>query len=251
MANQKNLHDGHRERMRERYINEGSDGLADHEMLEMLLYHGISRGNTNETAHRLLDCFGTLENVINADIRELQSIDGVGKVTAHMIAMVGEVYRRMAKQSCEMPKMYDKTEHVIQFLQSHFVGETVEKVYLMLLDNGLRVLNFVCLKEGSINAVGLDPRTIVNHVVESHASAIVLAHNHPGGVAIPSDEDIQVTEYLKRYLEGLQITLLEHFVFAGNRYLPILDETRDSQPMQVERHFGAVYLERHGEKPDT
>lgn len=239
----KNIHKGHRKRMRDRYII-AKEGMSDHELLEMLLYYAIPRSNTNETAHHLLDYFGSLEGVVNADVNELRLIDGVGEKAAVLLTLLGESIRRIARQSCEMPKNYNKTQAIITYIEHLFVGETVEKLYLLLFDNGLKMLNCVCLNEGIVNLVRVEPRTILEHAMRQNASAVVLAHNHPGGVAVPSSDDITCTHQLQTLLHTMGVELLEHFVFAGNRYLPILN-CPDSAPMPVENSFYSSYAARH------
>lgn len=250
MANEttKNVHAGHRKRMKERYLA-SKHGFSDHEILEMLLYYAIPRSNTNETAHLLLDYFGSLEGVVNADVKELSSIDGVGQNAAMLLSMLGDVIRRIARESCEAPKSYNKTQAIITYIQHLFVGETVEKLYLLLFDNGLKMLGCVCLSEGIVNLVHVEPRTIMEHTIRHNASAVVLAHNHPNGVAVPSVDDIESTKQLRTMLGKLKIELLEHFVFAGDRYLPILN-CADGAPARVENSFYSTYAKRHDTEKD-
>lgn len=238
-----NPHDGHRKRMRERFLH-APTSFSDHEVLEMLLYHAIPRSNTNETAHHLLDRFGSLEGVLNADVRELRRMDGVGPTAALMLTLMGETFRRIARKACKAPKSYRQTKELIAYMQHLFVGETTEKLYLLLYDNSLNLLNCVCLNEGAVNCVQVSPRTIMENVVHENASAIVLAHNHPNGIAVPSSDDIEATKNLKIALGKIQIELLEHFVFAGDRYLPILNDPYGS-PAQVENSFYATYAAKH------
>ena len=255
MEKEKNIHEGHRKRMRERYLSSGPCGFADHELLEMMLFHSIPRGNTNETAHDLLDCFGSLERVLCADAKELCAVDGVGESTALMLSMMGEVFRRMARERCELPKSYNQTEMVMRYLHHQFVGETSEKVYMLLLDNGLKILGCVCLNEGTVNAVRLDARTILEHAMRGKVSAVVLAHNHPGGTAIPSEDDIMATYRIKNLLQEVSVILLEHFVFSDDHYLAILDQepqvdlTKAYEPLPIKNDFYHSFLNEREKEP--
>lgn len=255
MEKEKHTHDGHRKRMRERYMASGPCGFADHELLEMMLFHSIPRGNTNEIAHALLDCFGSLERVICAEAKELCAVDGVGEATALMLSMMGETYRRMARERCELPKKYNQTEMVMRYLHHLFVGETSEKVYMLLLDNSLKILGCTCLNEGTVNAVRLDPRTVLEHAMKGNVSAVVLAHNHPGGTAIPSEDDIAATYRIKNLLEAVSVNLLEHFVFCEDRYLAILDQepmvdlTRAYEPLPIKNDFHHSFLHKQEKEP--
>ena len=250
----KHLHGGHRQRMRTRFDENGAGGFTDHELLEMILFQSIPRGNTNDIAHDLLERFGTLERVVHADIHELQKVDGIGEIAAFSLVMTGELFLRIAKQSMNRPKNYNRTEDLIGYLQHQFVGETTERAYLLLLDNGLKILDCICLSEGTVNAVHVEPRGIAEYVLRRDVSAIVLAHNHPDGIAIPSEEDINITYRLKSFLDTIKVTLLEHFVFAGDRYLPILEAHEnilrkpDYEPHTVKGDFYSTYVKKYEKK---
>lgn len=242
-SSDKNIHAGHRKRIRERFCL-SKESFSDHELLELMLCYAIPRSNTNETAHFLLDRFRSLEGVVNADIKSLQSIDGVGENASVLVTLIGETIRRIARQSCSAPKSYQNTQDLIAHIQRQFVGATVEKLYLFLFDNGLKLLGCVCLSEGIVNLVRIEPRVIMEHAIRHGASAVVLAHNHPGGVAVPSSEDVTSTHLLQTMLGKMNLELLEHFVIAGDRYLPILS-CPNGTPIPVENSFYSSYLARH------
>lgn len=254
-ADGKNLHAGHRDRMRRRYLENGPAAFADHELLEMLLFYAIPRGNTNETAHLLLQQFDRMEDIVNASTRHLTAVHGIGDHAAILLSLVGEMFRRIAKQNVECPREYDRNnlETIVRYLGNLFIGDTVEKAYLMLFDNSLRMLDCVCLGEGSINTVHLAPKSILEHAMRKNVSAVLLAHNHPKGVAVPSAEDIETTHHLKNLLATVDVVLLDHLIFADNCYLPVLNDLGDepmavsvSVPVQtVSNPFYRTYVERY------
>lgn len=219
---QANLHAGHRQRMRDRLMREGAESFQSHELLEMLLYHSIPRQNTNETAHLLLKRFGSLRGVMDADYEDLIRISGVKDSSATLLKLCSGVFRRMAQEDFQHPARYDSFKQLAQYLKTLYVGVTQEKVYLLMFDNGMRMLGCVCLSEGTVNHANIIPRTIIRHALMCDASCVVLAHNHPGGVAIPSGDDIECTHRLHSILDSAGITLIDHVIVAGNSVMPIL-----------------------------
>lgn len=216
-------HDGHRQRMREKYIRCGEEGFEDHELLEMLLYYCVSRRNTNETAHGMLDRFGTLENVFAADIEELEQFDYISKNGAVLIKLVGEMHRRCLIEKAGAVRRYDSIEKVGDFLVGLFKGQNTEKLYLLTFDSGMKMLDCACISEGTIGSVNVCIRKIVEITVCSKASNVIVAHNHPGGIAIPSKNDISLTHQLENLLELIDARLLCHMIVAGDRYAPIIN----------------------------
>lgn len=218
---EKDFHKGHRSRLREKYIRGGADGLETHELMELLLFYCIPRRNTNETAHAILNRFGSLEELFSADIRELQQIDYISENGAVLIKLIGELGRRRMMESTSSIYRYDTLDKVGAFLVSLFSGQSVEKLYLLSFDNGMKLLNCSCICEGSVNSVNMCARKIIENIVHSGASNVVLAHNHPGGIAVPSKNDISLTHSLESLTSILGVKLLCHMVVSGDRYAPI------------------------------
>lgn len=219
------LHAGHRERMRQKFLSGDDTLLADHEILEMLLYHAQPRRDTNETAHRLIETYGSLEKVLEADPARLTASEGIGKESACLLALTGAAARRYT--ACKLSPVKtglvcDTPEAVAHFLFPFFVGQTKERAYLVLFDNSMRVLDYFHVGDGSVSGVMLSVRRIAERAYAKQAAAAVLAHNHPGGVAVPSGEDVRVTQQLKEALDLLEIPLIEHFVFTDTDYTPVL-----------------------------
>lgn len=244
----KNVHDGHRARMKEKILSGGAAALPDHELLETLLFYCIPRVNTNEQAHGLLDYFGSVESIVNATPEELSNVSGIKKESSILICLIGELIRRIARDACREPTSYDKMDKVIQYMQHRFIGDQVEKIYLLLFDNGMKLIECTCISEGTVNQAQFIPSSIVSHAVLKKASAVMLAHNHPGGVAIPSGEDIEATEFLRRLLDMLDIYFIDHILFAGDRYVSVLNYYPEEPPLKVNDSFYEAYLERNKDK---
>lgn len=219
------LHEGHRERMRNKFLSSDADQLPTHELLEILLFYSIPRQNTNEIAHQLLERFGSLENVLFADEAELTQNVGIKQNSATLLRLCGEILRRVMMERKENTPISYTYRDVVDYLRRLYVGVTVERVYLMLFDNAMRLLDCVLLSNGTVNRAQIIPRDIIRHAIIKNATGVILAHNHPSGLALPSGEDIENTHRLNELLGAVDITLIEHMVVGeSGRATPILYE---------------------------
>lgn len=216
------MHENHRQRMIERCQKNGFDSFADHEVLEILLYYSKPRCDTNETAHLLLERFGRIDNVFEATIEELTQIDGIGLHSAVLMHLIRESARRYTKAVMQNRKRFLHIREVAEFANACFVGATSEQLYLFLFNNGMEMIDSVLLTTGAINSAEIPTRIMIEKAVLKKASCAVLAHNHPHGMAVPSDSDIQLTCHAAEVLGLINIPLLEHLVFAENRYACIM-----------------------------
>lgn len=223
------LHAGHRERMRQKFTDD-HDGahFPDHELLELLLYYAVPRKDTNETAHRLMEEFGTLEKVLDAERDRLTAVDGVSDNSAVLIALMREIARRYAaaktEENGDLP-VFDTPEKIAAFLRPRYIGVQVERAYLLLFDNAMHMLDFRHLGDGEVSKVLLSVRQIAEYAFRKHAAQVVLAHNHPGGIAVPSGEDLALTRRVSQALQLLDIPLLEHFIFSDYGYCTVVGKT--------------------------
>lgn len=215
------VHDGHRARMRQRFLEQGLDRMADHEALELLLYYAIPRMDVNPLAHRLIHRFGSLRGVLDAPEARLREEAGVGESAAALLLLVRELGRRYLMQAA-MPDKHPvlrETEAAGAFFLPYFLGLQEERVYAAFLDDAFRVLDCRLLCEGGINAAAVSTRRLVELALAARATNLILAHNHPAGEALPSVEDRQTTLALRRALEAVQIHLLDHIIVAGQQFL--------------------------------
>lgn len=216
------MHENHRQRMMERCQKTGFDSFADHEILEMLLYYSKPRCDTNETAHLLLEHFGRIDGVFEAAPEELMQIDGIGQHSAVLMQLIRESARRYTKAVLQNRKRFSHIREVAEYASACFVGATSEQLYLFLFNNGMEMMDSVLLTTGAINSAEIPTRLMLEKAIYKKASCAVLAHNHPHGLAVPSDADIQLTYHAAEVLGLLNIPLLEHLVFAENRYACIM-----------------------------
>lgn len=218
------MHEEHRKRMRGRYLQSGFDGFSDHEILECLLYNSIPRGDTNELAHRLMERFGSIRNLLEATPEELVAEDGVGENTAFLLKLICEALRRYANDTLQTAPSYRTLSSISEYLCRKFVGQATECVYLMLLNNRLSLIDCSKVSEGTVNQSLIPLRKITEKAIFRKASVMVLAHNHPNGFAVPSENDLQITEEIIKMMDHLGVPLLEHLIVADDCVYPILHE---------------------------
>ena len=185
-----NLHAKHREKLRQRLRAEGPDNFEDHQALELLLFYAIPRIDTNEQAHRLLERFGSFRDVFDAKYEDLVSVPGIGESTALFIKLIAATARRYALSESKIGNRFETVDQVGKYLINLFMGESNEKAYILTFNgkNELTCCKLLC--EGSVNSNAVSPRSIVETAIIEHAVGIVLAHNHPNGLAVPSGSDI-------------------------------------------------------------
>ena len=226
MAKNGQLHEGHRERMRQRFLAEGGQHFQDHELLEMLLFYTNARADTNDTAHALMEAFGALDTVLEANTAELCAVSGVGEKSAFLIKLLNEISRRyaIAKLSPEekTAECLQTIKQLVDFFAPRFLGVKNEQAYALLVDNSMRPLDCFPVGDGTVTSLTLSVRYIAERAYTKHAAAVFLAHNHPLGMAVPSSDDIATTHRVKEALSILEIPLLEHFIFAGNSFTTVL-----------------------------
>lgn len=216
------VHRGHRERMKDRFINEGLDNFEPHLILELILYYAIPQKDTNPIAHRVLDHFdGSLMRVLDAPIEELTQVEGIGKNAAVLLKLFPEVCRRYLLESSETGNVVKNSEDAAEQLLPMFFGRTVETVALMCLDAKGKVIYCDTVFEGSVSAAAVSVRRIVELCVRYATTDVIIAHNHPGGVAVPSEQDVLVTEKVARALGSVDIRLRDHLIVAGNDWVSL------------------------------
>lgn len=212
------IHDGHRERMRERFFQHGLENFNEIEALEMLLYYAIPRKDTNPIAHALLDRFGSLDEVLHATEEELCEVPQISRRTAALLRMVPQLVRLSEVSRASRITTIKNTEDAVNFLRPRFLGERDEIMVLVCLDAQNRVTYVETVSRGVVNAVLFDPRRVVETALKRKAVSVLIAHNHPDGPALPSHEDDNATGQIYRALQMVNITLYDHIVLAGEEY---------------------------------
>lgn len=226
------LHAGHRDRMRERFLQTDGNGMAEHELLELLLFYAIPRCDTNDLAHRLIEEFGSLVGVLEADSSALCAVSGISEKSALYLRLVGKaatLYTAKKLVPDAARDRLDTPEKVAAFLWPKFLGQRVERVILLLLDNSLRLVDCFHVCDGSVSGVAFSMRRITERAYRKNAAAAILAHNHPDGMAIPSGDDMRLTRRVDEALRLLEVPLLEHYIFSDREWTPIMSKIRAQQ----------------------
>ncbi len=221
------LHSGHRDRMRERVAAAGATSLADHELLEMLLYYIQPRKDTNETAHLLIEECGSLPAVLEAETERLCRVPYIKENGALYLQLLGELSRRYAvakfqPEGVSPDVVYDSLEKLAKVLYPRFLGQSKELLIAVLFDARMRMADLFVVAEGSLNSVSMTARAVTQRAYARNAAFCVLAHNHPGGIAAPSQEDVRLTRDMETALELVGVPLIEHLVFTEQAYFPII-----------------------------
>ena len=212
------LHDGHRQRSKRRYLALGAEGMGDHQLLELLLFYAIPRQDTNETAHRLIQRFGSLQGVLHAAPEELTSVEGVGENAAVLVRLVGDMALR-ARCSSLPQKVLNSPDRTGAYFMELLAGEKKEMLYQVCLDAKGKLLTCRCISKGSVAASPVSVRQVVENALLSGAAGVVLGHNHPSGVALPSAEDRAATLQVRDALATMDIRLLDHIIVADGDFV--------------------------------
>ena len=216
------IHKDHRQRVRERYLKEGLDGFSEVQVLELLLFYVIPRQDTNPIAHRLIDRFGSLHQVLEAPVEELEKVEGIGPNAALLLSLITAVARVYAVNRTEKQKILRTIEDCGEYLKSFFIGRRSEMVYFLCLDAKCKVLGCREIGEGSVNSANVPIRRIVETALGLNATSVVLAHNHPSGIALPSGEDVLTTHRVAAALSTVDIVLVDHIVVADDDYVSMV-----------------------------
>ena len=212
------LHDGHRQRLIQRFLEEDLDNFEPHNVLELLLFYAIPRKDTNELAHVLMDTFGSLKGVFDAPYEELIKVAGIGPNTAALLKLVPSLTRTYYSSEARSI-ILDTSEKSGEYFLPYYIGQTEEVVRLACLDAGGKVISNQILHRGSANAAEVNMRKIVNIALRNNAMGVILAHNHPGGLPLPSEEDVATTKSIREALIPMGILLMDHIIVAGQDYV--------------------------------
>lgn len=216
------IHEGHRQRLKERYLREGLDHFEQHQVLELLLFYCVPRKDTNPIAHALLERFGSLSQVLEAPLPELMKIPGMGQSAAAFLSLVGDLERYRQVHCSTRPTILNTVDACGQYLVPLFQNRRNETVFLLCLDAKCKALCCKEVGEGSVNSAAIPIRRVVEMALAANATSVVLAHNHPSGLAFPSDEDICTTKRIAVALNTVEIRLVDHIVVADDDFVSLV-----------------------------
>lgn len=216
------IHDGHRQRLKERFLREELDGFTEIQILELLLFYAIPVRDTNPLAHALLNRFGSLARVLEAPVEKLIQVEGIKEHSATLLKLAWAMTRAYEVSRIKNDFRIKSIAECGEYLLPFFRGRKNETVFLLCLDAKLKILDCTEIGEGSVNYANVPVRRVVETALEIGASSVILAHNHPSGIAIPSEDDYQTTKRLAAALSAVEINLADHIVVADDDYVSML-----------------------------
>jgi DNA repair protein RadC len=209
---------GHRSRLRNRFLETGFICLADYEILELALTYVIPRKDVKSQSKSLIQEFGSLKQVFDADIKDLKNIKNLSDYSAGFLVFLRKFSSLYLALGIKQQEKINSPAMVKDFLISSLSGEKIEKVYILTLDSGNRITSYKELENGTVNKSFLIPRKIAETALNNKAASIIIAHNHPGGTLKPSQSDIAATISVRKALESIEVFLLDHIIVSNNDY---------------------------------
>ncbi len=216
--------EGHRARLRTRLLNAGPEALADHELLEMMLFIALPRRDTKPIARALIARFGSFAGAISASLPELQGIEGLGEAGIAALKTVRAAALRLARGELAGQPVLSNWDKLMEYLNAQLARERVEQFRILFLDARNRLLADEAQARGTVNHTPVYPREVVKRALELHATAMILVHNHPSGDPTPSRADLEMTQEIQMAARALSIVLHDHVVVGNGRWLSFRKE---------------------------
>ncbi|MGL5360114.1 MAG: RadC family protein [Shewanella sp.] len=201
---------------RDKLLQQGAAHLSDAELLAVLLRNGLAGRNAVELARALIQEFGGLRSLLSAPKNQVCRLPGVGPVKYAQLQAAAELARRVAQENLYRGQVLTNPDLTRDYLMRQLADRSYEVFAILLLDSQHRVIQFVELFRGTIDSASVYPREVVSLVLEKKAAAVIVCHNHPSGIAEPSQADRRITERLKNALATIDVSLLDHMV-VGDR----------------------------------
>lgn len=218
------MHSNHRDRVRKKFLKYGIDFFEPHEIIELLLFWSIPRKDTNIIAHDLIKKFGSISAVFDASYKSLLEIDGIGENSATLLKLIPQLARVYQESKFLVDKKAPTLEECYDKLVLKFIGRTDEAVAIMLFDSKGKIVFDGIVNQGSVNAVEIYSRKIMELISHYYATSIILAHNHPSGIALPSKSDILSTDKLNNVFGSMRVTFIDHIIIADNDYISMAQD---------------------------
>jgi DNA repair protein RadC len=219
-----NKYQGHRKRLREKFLRSGLSGFHDYEIVELLLSLGTPRKDCKQAAKEAIKRFQTLRGVLEAPAEELQQIDGIGAHSAFGIKLIQEVAREFLKAKILEKPFYTSSQEVFDYLYHAMRGLKKETFKVMYLNSQNQIIDTVDLSEGTVNSSSVSPREVIEGAIKNNAAALIFVHNHPSGVPEPSPSDKSLTRELVYGGKIMRLRVLDHIIIGDNKYYSFAGE---------------------------
>lgn len=215
-----NIHTGHRERLKNQILSSAVDAkIPDVKLLEMLLFYGIPQKDTAGIAYDLIKNFGSFAGVLEADIDDLVKVKGMTRNAASLIKLMIPIGREYVLSRYGEGHTLKTPEEIGDFILAQYFGIQNECFSMLCINRLGKVISFEIVMHGSIDSVGISPRLVVEKALKHEATAVIIAHNHPGGIALPSAADAEITKQLAALLQGISVNLVDHIIIADDDYI--------------------------------
>ncbi len=211
-----NPHKGHRQRVLKRYLESGLDSFPDHNILEMLLFFCIPQKDTNIIAHELMEKFGSFSGVLEADFADLKNVKGMTENAASLLTMILPIIKRYQDDKLSEKRVLETTEDIVKYISPKFIDSVNERVFVICFDSKNELICTRLLSEGDISEAQLEFKKLASIVIETKASKVILVHNHPNLIALPSVADVEATKEVFNFLSKLKVMLADHIIVAKN-----------------------------------
>ena len=216
--------EGHRQRLRERFLTAGLDGFQDYEVIELLLTLGTPRKDCKDSAKEVLTRFKTLQGVLEASPKELCEVAGIGPKNLFGIKLIKAVADRYLEKKLVSKDPINNSKELFDYLYHSIRDKNREFFKAIFLDSKNRVIATEILSEGTLTASSVYPREVVHAALNHHAAAVIFAHNHPSGDSKPSQDDIAITRQLVFAGRVMGIMVHEHIIIGNNQYFSFADQ---------------------------
>ena len=203
---------GHRERLRQRFLQGGSDALHDYEMLELILFRAIPRGDVKPLAKQLLAKFGSFSEVIAAPVERLKEVRGLGEASITELKIVQAAANRLVRGEVKQRQVLSSWSNVLDYCRAAMAFESKEHFRILFLDKGNHLIADEQHQTGTVDHTPVYPREVVKRALELSATAVILVHNHPSGDPTPSRADIQMTQAIVDIARPLGISVHDHLI---------------------------------------
>lgn len=220
---EKNIHAGHRQRVKEEFLARGLCGMPDHRVLELLLFYAIPRGDVNPLAHRLVEHFGSLRGVLQATYDQLLAVEGMGPNGAALFQLILAAAARYMEEDASFDGQIVSSWQLKERIEPYFLGQRDELALLVCLDAGGRLLAIRKLGQGVADCVQITTRKVLEAALSCNAAQVVLAHNHVSGSAVYSRADVEATRRLSRVLDEAGVTLTDHVIVSGGDMISLAE----------------------------
>ncbi len=215
-----NIHEGHRDRIRQEFLQHGFDkNTPPHKILEILLFYCVQRADTNPIAHELIKKYGSVAAVLDAPVEELAAFKGLSERSAVLLKLIMPTARRYLYDKSEEKPTFLNLNQIGEHIFAHYLGEVSEKVSMVCLDTKGKLISFEFIGEGDVASVGLSMREMAKAALDSNASAVVICHNHPNGIALPSESDCHVTKMVAELLSKIGVQLIDHIIIGDTDFV--------------------------------